>query len=709
MGGTITGTPGLAQPNPAELASTVDGASIGALVVDRGRAQPLVPLASLARALGWHVQALSNGARVQGDDRNVFIRIGSRSIREDNQLRPIFAEPPLERGGTLYLAASDAARLFGLSVLRSPGVLAFRRPAQLGGASEIIEITAPPAPRPRPTPRPARQTVNAEAALHASAGRILISMDRSGASSMFQVAAATSGSYLQTQLAATGVNQLGLPTGTVTVGSKERNLEIGGFSDPLNGLILHGGAAQGLDYYRADLRRDVFAGRRLGDGTSLVGIVSGAPGNGGSDVVAMLFRDGAYDQTIVRRLRIERKPWGDFTRELLFGDRGVGAGFRARTRGRTFVESTASFATPGLPLGPNDAPISVDVGRALSDQTTVVGGFATGPQQPLGPFAAISTRSRALQAALSATSRTVTASLSYQTPDASLQVYAIPGLQHASGAQARFNLQRATIDLNLTNSAGSRDASLELRTAHAGINLIAGAALPGAGRAGPIVGVSVPLGSVFALEATRRPAGSGSALRVSLAVGIAARRPRQAATLAALVRVAADQSGAPMQLFVDSAPVLSFRTPTVKVNVTPGRHTFAVERVDGTAGSIDVAVDIEAAGDTIALSVWPERSIAGHVELDAAAVAPADFSLARIIVVIQPGNITTETAADGSFVFPMQPFAPDATVGVDAGSLPRTLRAADPFQPPAGDVRLVLRPGLLIESTHFGAKTALRR
>lgn len=698
------GTPAtaFAQPAPTELTVTLDGSSLGRIAVDRGTLEPLVAVEPLAAAVGWEAAPLQGGLRLRGDDGTALLRIGSRTVRRDDRADLILAEAPAERRGHVYLRVRDAARLLGLAAERSGGTVALRRPTQLGDAARIVEIAAPPSPRPRPTPRSVASTPMGATASDASAGRLLFSLDRSAGTNVLSFSGETHGGNVRTSVDATGIDRLGTPAGTVTVGTKDRNAEIGGFADPLGGLVLRGTIENGVDLYRADGRRDLFAGQRLSDGRSEIGVVTGTASGAGADVLAVLLHNGAFDQTVFRRIRVAHETWGDFSRELVVGDRGIGAGFSARTHGRTFVESTVAYATPGLRLGPDDAPVSVDVGRALSPQTTVVGGFAAGPARPVAPFAGFSTRSRDLVATLSATAHDFTAALAYQTADVVAQVYSVPGPQHAAGASASVRLRQATVEASLTSTLGDRDGSVELRTSHPGIGLIAGFGTATGSAWGPIAGVSIPLGREFGLEATTRPGGAGtSRLHLALAVGIAARRPKLAPTLRALVHVDSALAPQPLRLFVDGVPVARFDGPATAVDVTPGAHTFAVEAVSGDAGSPDVVSNVAAAGDTVALALWPERAVIGRVVLDPTANVPPEVTLAGIAVVIEPGDLSAETAADGTFVFAKQPIAPGATIAVDAGTLPRSLRAADPLALATGDVALVLRPGMLVETKVF--------
>ena len=64
-------------------------------------------------------------------------------------------------------------------------------------------------------------------------------------------------------------------------------------------------------------------------------------------------------------------------------ERGVGAGITAQTHGRSFVISTVSFATGGLPVGADSSPVSIALGRYLTPATTVTTGLSIARETPL--------------------------------------------------------------------------------------------------------------------------------------------------------------------------------------------------------------------------------------------------------------------------------------------------------------------------------------
>ncbi|MBV8602053.1 MAG: hypothetical protein JO359_10865, partial [Candidatus Eremiobacteraeota bacterium] len=414
---------------------------------------------------------------------------------------------------------------------------------------------------------------------------------------------------------------------------------------------------------------------------------------------------GSYYETILRRFRVTHQPWGDFAREFIIGDKGAAVGLSARTKGRTYVESTVTYATKGLPLGPNDAPISIDVGRHLSDNTTVVGGFYATPQQPWGPFAGISTHSRNFSLGITASAHNVSAGFAYQSQRADVSFYTVPGVERAVGFNGVLYMPGSQLEAQSSNSSGTNDASLTLRTIRPGLNFIGGISVPSGGKPGPVAGVSIPLGHLLAVETTLRPSSSGPyGLHVGLAMGIAARRPPSAPTIPARISIDGAMPLPKMRLFVDGAPASTFAAASATANVERGTHTFAVESVDGALGSQDVALNVQAAGDSVNLTLWPERTVRGRIVVDNSASVPTDFTLAHIIVVIQPGDISVESAQDGTFFFPRQPIAPVSTIRVDAGSLPRELRPSDPLPLDGTDVELRLLPGLRIERQSFPSR-----
>jgi hypothetical protein len=406
---------------------------------------------------------------------------------------------------------------------------------------------------------------------------------------------------------------------------------------------------------------------------------------------------------LLRRFAVWHEPWGDYTREFIIGSRGFGMGFGARTRGRTFLETAITYASHGLPLGPNDAPIRVDVGHQLSDATTVVAGFEETPQTPLGPYVGISTHSQNFVAGISATNHEISGSLAYHTTNADVQGYTVPGVSRASGIEGTYYFPAITIDAQSYNALGDSESYIEARTNRPGLNLVTGIGLPSGGKPGPIAGLSIPVSRMLSVEGTLRPSASGPyRLHLGVAATIGRRRASSEPMIPANIRLAGQATHA-VRVFVDGTPAGTRSTSAFTIQVTKGTHRFSAESVDGSAGSPDTNVNVEAAGDTVSLTLYPEQAVKGHIALAPTALVPSDFSLAGITVLIEPGNVAVQANADGTFFFPRQPIPQDATISIDPASLPREL-SAGPVRSLSDDVELAILPGLTIERRSFSSR-----
>ena len=268
------------------------------------------------------------------------------------------------------------------------------------------------------------------------------------------------------------------------------------------------------------------------------------------------------------------------------------------------------------------------------------------------------------------------------------------------GLSGSLAVRGASIDLSATSSAGTRDASLSVRTTRSLIGTIVGVALDG-NHFGPIVGLSIPITPLVALEGTVRAAGSGGrSTRIAFAMHLPRAQPRAARTVVATVHVQnAPDTRSPLRVLVDGVPVRAAGGTALRADVTPGTHTFAVETLDGAYGSPPVVATLASAGD-VTLPLWPQRALAGRVRVADPQSVPADLGLSGIVVTIAPGDASAVTDGDGRFFFGKQAFAPNAQIAVDPDTLPQELRAPDAAPLRDGDVELVL-PGRTIDAQTF--------
>jgi hypothetical protein len=205
---------------------------------------------------------------------------------------------------------------------------------------------------------------------------------------------------------------------------------------------------------------------------------------------------------------------------------------------------------------------------------------------------------------------------------------------------------------------------------------------------------------MLSVEGTLRPSASGPyRLHLGVAATIGRRRGATEPMVPANVRLEG-QSARPVRVYVDGTPAGTRSSSAFTIQVTRGTHRFSAESVDGSEGSQETAVNVEAAGDTVSLSLFPEHAVQGHVTLAPTAIVPSDFSLAGITVLIEPGDIAVQTNPDGTFFFPRQPIPQDATIALDPASLPHELRPG-PARSLSDDVELAILPGLPVERQTF--------
>ena len=414
---------GAVEAAPSRFTATLDGESLGAIVLVRAGGEAGVALAPLAHAAGWRFDRRARAAVLAGDDRVVELTIGSRAVREDGESAGALHEPLTESARVLYVSAPDAARIFGLRVAGGNAAIAFSHPARLDDASVIDEV-AKPRPKPRPSAVPMSSTASATAVAGGApdAGRVVVSLERTGGIRMLRLTAESHTGIVQTAVDASGVDRFATPNATVQIGGPERGAVIGLMGDPLSGDVVGGGVFDGAEYRRHDLGRTYFAGRRLADGLFETGVTSGDPLTGATTIA--LVRDLAgQDDVVARRAKRWHHAWGDFTAETMMSEHGAGIGASARTAGRTFLESRLTLER-GLPVGPNEQPLTLDVGRHLSDVTTVAGGVGTSGNGTLLPFAALSSRIGALSGSVALANGSISTSLSASTPAGSLQAFA---------------------------------------------------------------------------------------------------------------------------------------------------------------------------------------------------------------------------------------------------------------------------------------------
>jgi hypothetical protein len=693
--GSLIATYAVAATVP--LAFVLDDRALGTVQARRAGTTLVVPLLPLATALGWTLDRSQGAWRLRGDGRTFLLRPGSPQVTENGMLALTLQHPALELERRLFVATDDLPALFDVRAAVQGRRLAVST-TTIDPGVQIAEQKKPPRkPSPTPSPSPTPQTRGFQ-----GGDRVTVTLVESGPNRSIGLGLETVGS-IRSGLA---ITDDGVPaTGSVTIGTVDRNLTVGDASDFLIGEIFRDPGLIG-----AELRSGPYAfvaGRRVRDGRT----VTGASKTRGAttDFVEMLRSPGGrFDQIVIGRRVSHTMSWGLLREEVFAGSKGAGIGAYARTRGRLYGELTATEATGGLPLEPGDAPLIADGAYDLSRALTARLGFSAGHGVPSSPFAGFVVHGSHLGGAITIAHGYAGVSASYSGGAANAQF----SLSRSAG-QMEYGLRAAgavhglNFELNANaDTQNDHDVTLLARRVGHGLDLLAGV---DAGRIGttswasPVIGVAAPLIRGLDAEVTLSPQGtSRPVIKVVLVAGFAPpHRSARIVTVPLIVRV---DSGVPQQvvLYVDGFRTKEGDSTGVRVDVGPGAHFVRLESVDGTVGSPDTPVDTTTTRE-LALSMWPLRSISGRVLVDApASLIPRDLSLAGVSLVLDPGGTLTTADAEGRFTFPVAAVAPNATIRIDEDTVPSGL--APLAAVPAGDgspVTLKLGPARKVERVTF--------
>ncbi|MGB8266224.1 MAG: hypothetical protein WCE44_07895 [Candidatus Velthaea sp.] len=674
--------PGL-DPTTTPLAVTLDGKSLGPIALARSGAPPLVNIEALAGVLKWHVTLTPTGAILDDGSGPRALRVGSRFVHEEGTNVELFDQPLVARNGHLMLAFSDTLALFGLNgTFSAKGVVLTSSVANQTDVFTTKEVVAPlvvrATPQPLATPPPTFGSP-----FDAGMADMSVSVSLDGASHFYQVGLASNTNLIRAHVNDAGVQTLGTPNGTVTLGSVTRNESFGEEGDPLGGMILQGNGFAGATWFSrtGPTATTVIAGRRT-DGRTIVGVTRELPGSNLSNTIAVVSNNRRYEQTVFRHDATYRPKWGTLSEELLVSERGVGAGITAQTHGRSFVISTVSFATGGLPVGADSSPVSIALGRYLTPATTVTTGLSIARETPLSTYVGIQTSGPHFRLFANETPHAFTFGLSYLGSLGNAQLLVEPGVNRLLEFQSELRVRSIEADIDASTQSTSSQADVEFRTMHPGINVVTGFTTLTGGRSGPILGLSIPVFRNLAIEVSERPGTIGNrALRFSLHAGLPARRPR-IVTYPLTVDVTGPADVKPLRLLIDGVPsgLFSNGIREATVRVTQGQHDVFVEALDGASGSPSHEITLKSAM-SLQLTLFPERVISGRVRFNARpAEIPPEAALSDVKLTIDPGGIIVEADADGNFLFPRQPLDPNALLSVDPDTLPFGFVAPEPIR-----------------------------
>ncbi|HEY4441706.1 MAG TPA: hypothetical protein VGN14_14700 [Candidatus Elarobacter sp.] len=693
---SLVATNALAASVP--LSFVLDDRETGTVQAQRHGTTLVVPLLPLASALGWTLDRGDGGWRLRGDGRTFLLKPGSLDVTERGVAALTLQHPPLEIERRLYVATDDLPGLFDVRASVHGRKLAVST-TTIDATVAVVEQKKPPKkPSPTPSPSPTPLPHGIQGGNSVTVTLVQSGQNRSVGLSLQTVGSVRSGLSLTDD---------GNPaSGSVTMGTVERNVTVGSANDPLIGSVFRdpGLIGVGIRYDRIG----VVAGRRLRDGRT-VAAVTNTRGERTDFIEALRAPGGNVDQVIVGRRYSHTTSWGSFSDEVFAGSRGIGMGAYARTKGRLYGELTATAASGGLPLQPGDAPLIADGAYDLSKALTFRAGFSAGHGVPSSPFVGFVAHGSHLGGAITVAREYVGVSTSYASANANAQLSLsrTPGQMeyegHAAGA-----LHGVAVELNATaDTQNDHDVTLLARRTNRGVQLLGGL---DAGRIGaqhwtsPVIGLAMPIVRGLDLEATVSPEGSARpVIKVSLVAGFAPpHRSAHAATVPLIVRA---DGGVPRQLvlYVDGFRTKDGDASGIRVDVVPGAHFVRLDSLDGTLGSPETAIDTTATREA-ALPLWPLRAITGRVVIDApASTIPRDATLAGVSLILEPGGTVATADEHGLFTFPLAAIAPNATVKIDEETAPVGLApvAAVAVGDGTAPARLVLGPARKVERVTF--------
>jgi hypothetical protein len=493
-------------------------------------------------------------------------------------------------------------------------------------------------------------------------------------------------------------------SGTLTAGTGARHATVGGFTDPLYGVIFQSGGSNGVQLQSASGTQLSWANTSYGNRHTVAFSQRRKDTN---HVLAVISQPGAHTQLLVGLQTTASTKNSEFDREAWAGTNGVAAGIHFRSGARFYTEERLGFAGGGLPLIPGDAPTQIDAGYDLTSALGARLGFEAAKGQYGRPFMQLYGHAGSVSGSLThqAQGNVATVGVNGDTTSGFFNYgrYQGSSFVSASGqAQVRRGLVIAD---SYSASHGTRDSWAEYLFNRNGPGLTLGVesvATSDASRFGPIIGATAPLTSALVARVEFHPLAHGNGIRFALNQTLTARN-RIAPTHFITVGASTEQLS-PVYVLIDGIRGPQLAGSTARIPVPDGNHYISLQTQDDQFGSQEARV-IDGNPASVTLPLWPVAEIHGRVSLpgDAATVFLGGLpSVANITIIIQPGGLITQTDPSGNFTFAPQPIAPGATVGIDGSALPDGV-APGPLQPAVANqsITLVLKPSKKVEKVTF--------
>jgi hypothetical protein len=604
---------------------------------------------------------------------------------------------PQRHAGQLYVSAADAATLLDVDASVEGKRLILSREASQGSDQQNFLVKQLPTPTPRPSPTQTPVPISRSSMRQPPQGSRLIgttqiqfnsSVNDKSYNAMFD--GGSTNAHLNLYASGVPGSRVGLG-GTLRLGGVEKHVSFGGVTDPLYGNVFAFGGGNGFEVENArgatlSWSNSTFESRHV--------LAFGVRTTTSNIQAAFISQVNALSQLIAGYQRFSSGAHHVWDREFWIGEHGIAGGFHYRSDGRLYEEARFGFAGAGLPLTPGDAPTQLTAGYELSKDLGLRAGYGEGRGEHGALLGQIYGNIGIANLSLSRFGQqtTVAATFNSRTLQGGINVFRGPsysglngdiaaelprGFLSASAYAAGFGTTDVLLDYHLKRETPTMSLGVEdVRS-------------QGAGRIGPTIGYSAPLGRALAVGLELHPLLHGNGLRFTVQHDLFSRIPVAAQRT---ITVASNgQAGSQLYVLIDGTRTRALEGSAVQVPVPAGTHYVSMQSADGSMGSPETRI-IDGTPNTVTLPLWPVVHITGAVRLPASnnelqTMMPT--SLAGISVVIEPGPIVAQTDETGAFDVPAQAIDPSATIAVDASTLPSGFAA-----PPA--VRLTINHAVTI-------------
>lgn len=665
-----------------------------------------LPLAAVAHSFNVPVRHANGAIEVRVDGSWLRITPGDVTVSEDGMPMLRLTSTPVVHSGQLCISSLDVATLLDVDTDSRSTKRNVTIPAAVSNQSFEVKTLATPTPR--PTLPPAREVQESAAPLSVPVGEHLVGnvgfeLQRQANAQYYQFNADGGTKTVHGVLYANGSpGSRPYLNGVVTVGAATQHATVGSVADPLYGSLFQQSGAVGASYENAEGTTLTWANASFGDRHS----VALSRTRSGITSVAALVSDAGGSQLLFGRQYAQPTRSGEFDREFWAGSRGAGAGLHYRTEGRLYAEARLGIATSGLPLIAGDAPNETDIGYQFSSNLGIRAGMATAHAYGSRPFGQLYGHAGNVQLSMArmADGSDVDVALNGSSARAAFD-YGRAGTSGFLNFTGELTLARGVIEANSYVTQGNNsDTWFDYRLSRSVPSMTIGlesVRAADASRIGPTIGYTAPVPGSMMLGVELHPLMHGQGVRFTVQHQILAldrHTPPHFITVS-LDSHTTDRTYA----IIDGLRAQQLASASGKVAVPDGTHYISIQSADGKYASPEMRV-VNGTPEALSMPLWPVIEIQGNVRLPDAAL-PALMggrpSLAGIVLIVQPQNITIQTDENGNFDLPAQAIAPHSTLAADASTMPSGLVLESQAIPDSGRLDVTLKLSKTVKKVIF--------